>query len=71
MRKKNKITQKRLIAIDEAIFPELQWLHKLYMVELQMNKAVIATIKTMLPLQDTHFIYSLCIKCNFKDSFTV
>lgn len=36
-----------------------------------MNEAVIVTIKTPLPLRDTHFVYSLCIKCNFKESFTV
>lgn len=39
------------------------------MAELQMNKAVIVTIKTTLPLQDTHFIYLLYVKHNFKDSF--
>lgn len=34
-----------------------------------MNKAVIVTIKTTVPLQHTHFIYLLCMKYNFKDSF--
>lgn len=66
---KCKRTQKKLIAIDEAVSSNLQWLHKLWMTELQMNKAVIVTIKTTLPLQHTHFIYLLCIKYNFKDSF--
>lgn len=55
--------------MDEVVSSNLQWLHKLWMTELRMNKAVIVTIKTTVPLQHTRFIYLLCMKYNFKDSF--